>query len=257
MFCAQCGKSNEDGTRFCASCGSPLTSAAPAAAPNPGSSTASAYQPLTTPVGNARQGVGPGSTGPVPQGLGTQVPASRVTGTKKRHRFLPFILAAIVLVLTLVVGLFIRISIEDSAMLSRAKEAYLEPYTDTTLGDAMEAFFSDPKWKIVEYTSGRWLLTVEGKAVTERIPDPFVVKIDIFFDPDSDTLEYQDLTIEGSEALKMVIMLGGAIDDTDWKPILLDAIFQASSNYSITEDDDSNLADEPGFDASTFLNLDY
>ncbi|MBO6302717.1 MAG: zinc-ribbon domain-containing protein, partial [Ruminiclostridium sp.] len=33
MFCGKCGSKNEDGAKFCSSCGAPLMTAAPAAAP--------------------------------------------------------------------------------------------------------------------------------------------------------------------------------------------------------------------------------
>lgn len=129
MFCQNCGKQIEEGTRFCPSCGSQIGS----------------------------------STGTPPQSVSVQqknisTSEQKNAPKKKRKLLLPIIIAAAGIMMVFILAVGGSSSTDTDKMIEMVQNGYLGHYDTVTVKEVLEYVFQDGKWNAGESTKGAYYI---------------------------------------------------------------------------------------------------
>lgn len=189
MFCPRCGTQNADGTRFCVSCGAPLTAQPqdagqyrPASQPGP-----PAYgQPQNGPYPSGQSPSGPYSYGQPSYG---QPPYGQPPVKKKKKKGC---LIAVLIVAVLLIGLIVAAILnggEVSFSTANVSEAYMTTGVDPVSGEPLD--HTD--------TFSEWASGIYAAAYIKNAPDDTEVTAIWYHIPTNSSLASEDvLSVSGN-----------------------------------------------------------
>ena len=196
MYCPNCGTEFADGVNFCHKCGTQR--------PQPKVATEnSTEQPIPpspisdTPIGDAK---------PADQAADATSSASKDASSAKKKSKLPLILGIIGVVIVAFIVIAALLGGDDSPEISTVRNGYLGEYTDMTVDEILDGYYSD----FLGYESGAWDsgVTDDGKTIVQveytneelgpitiqfSMLDDDCFKVTAFVDPLEDVEEFSDL----------------------------------------------------------------
>ncbi|MCQ2530398.1 MAG: Ltp family lipoprotein [Lachnospiraceae bacterium] len=256
MFCTNCGKPLEEGARFCSNCGAPVEAVPVAETPATAIPVVAVSAPetpvveppveevptLEIPTEEVIEPVEATLENAVPQqkAISYQQPVDAAPVTpaapakSKKKKVWIIVGIAIAVFILIVVGVAIGLksffnkvkeqyNIEtqsDEEYIDVVREGYMFEYGYQTVGEAFEAFFSDPEWKYFQASDGDHMVQFEGGCLYDGEETEFLAQFIV------DNYDFELYAIE----------LDGVVQDSELYDGYLSVIFEDESQNGMEED---------------------